>query len=56
MNDSKRAYNTYEENQRIKAAARIAKKEGTVGPIPTTVNLNNSKRTYLTYEEELVLE
>lgn len=52
MNDSKRAYNTYEENQRIKAAARIAKKEGTVGPIPTTVNLNNSKRTYLTYEEE----
>ncbi len=52
MNDSKRAYNTYEENQRIKAAARVAKKEGTVGPIPTTVNLNNSKRTYLTYEEE----
>ncbi|WP_299994552.1 hypothetical protein [uncultured Clostridium sp.] len=52
MDDSKRDYNTWEENQRIREAARIAKKEGTVGPIPTTVNLNNSKRSYLTYEEE----
>ncbi len=51
MDNSRRAYNTYEENQRIKESVRIAKREGTNGPIPTTVNINNSKRTYNTYEE-----
>lgn len=51
MDNSRRAYNTYEENQRIRESARIAKREGTNGPIPTTVNINNSKRAYNTYEE-----
>ena len=52
MDDSKRDYNTWEENQRIREAARVAKRNGTIGPIPTTVNIKDSNRAYLTYEEK----
>lgn len=51
MDDSKRAYNTWEENQRIRESARVAKRTGKAGPIPTTVNISNTGRAYNTYYE-----